>query len=62
MHLSYRLILVGVAIASSVTAVFVPENAAAQADPPNRRLIERGRELFVKETFDARELTEGETD
>ncbi len=52
MHHSYRLILVGVAIASGVLAVFVPENAAAQADPSNRRLIERGRELFMKETFE----------
>ena len=52
MQHSYRLILVGVSIASGVLAVFVPEIAAAQADPSNRRLIELGGELFMKETFE----------
>jgi cytochrome c peroxidase len=52
MHLSYRLISVGVAIASGVLAAVVPDIAAAQADPTNTRLIERGRQLFMNETFE----------
>lgn len=52
MDFSLKLNIASVAVAVGVFSVFIPENAAAQADPTNRRLIERGRQLFMNETFD----------
>ena len=47
MNLPLRLILIAVAIVSGVPAAF-----AQGADPASRGLIERGRQLFMTETFD----------
>jgi cytochrome c peroxidase len=47
MNLPLRLILIAVAIVSGVPAAF-----AQGADPAGRGLIERGRQLFMTETFD----------
>ena len=47
-----KLSMASVAVAMGVLSVFIPEIAAAQADPTDRRLIERGRQLFMDETFD----------
>jgi cytochrome c peroxidase len=52
MNLAYKLSTASVAVAVGVVALFVPDTGAAPLEPANKRLIERGRQLFMNETFD----------